>query len=73
MCVAPFPTPRCSSYRKGSLRVTLDEGRQLTFLLVYVCVCICMYVYECVDVCLKLNFYLNLNILNSTFTYIWKF
>ena len=25
------PTPRCSSYRKGSLRVTLDEGRQLYF------------------------------------------
>ena len=27
--VAPSPTPRCSSYRKGSLRVTLDYGRQL--------------------------------------------
>ena len=27
--VAPFPTPWCSSYRKGSLRVTLDYGRQL--------------------------------------------
>ena len=24
--VAPFPTPWCSSYRKGSLRVTLDYG-----------------------------------------------
>ena len=31
--VAPFPTPRCSSYRKGSLRVTLDYGRQLYFYL----------------------------------------
>ena len=29
--VAPSPTPWCSSYRKGSLRVTLDYGRQLTF------------------------------------------
>ena len=29
--VAPFPTPWCSSYRKGSLRVTLDYGRQLYF------------------------------------------
>ena len=25
--VAPFPTPWCSSYRKGSLRVTLDYGQ----------------------------------------------
>ena len=29
--VAPTPTPWCSSYRKGSLRVTLDHGRQLYF------------------------------------------
>ena len=29
--VAPCPTPWCSSYRKGSLRVTLDYGRQLYF------------------------------------------
>ena len=27
--VAPSPKPWCSSYRKGSLRVTLDYGRQL--------------------------------------------
>ena len=26
--VAPSPTPRCSSYRKGSPRVNLDYGRQ---------------------------------------------
>ena len=31
--VAPSPTSWCSSYRKGSLRVTLDYGRQL--LLIY--------------------------------------
>ena len=30
--VAPSPTLWCSSYRKGSLRVTLDYGRQLYFL-----------------------------------------
>ena len=30
--VAPFPTHWCSSYRKGSLRVTLDYGRQLYLL-----------------------------------------
>ena len=29
--VAPSPTHWCSSYRKGSLRVTLDCGRQLYF------------------------------------------
>ena len=29
--VVPSPTPWCSSYRKGSLRVTLDYGRQLYF------------------------------------------
>ena len=33
--VAPSPTPWCSSYRKGCLRVTLDYGRQLYFLLSY--------------------------------------
>ena len=32
--VAPSPTSWCSSYRKGSLRVTLDYGRQL-YLLTY--------------------------------------
>ena len=31
--VAPSPTPRCSSYWKGSFRVALDYGRQLYFLL----------------------------------------
>ena len=30
--VAPSPTPWCSSYRKGNLRVTLDYGRQLYLL-----------------------------------------
>ena len=29
--VAPSPTHWCSSYRKGSLRVTLDYGRQLLY------------------------------------------
>ena len=32
--VAPSPTHWCSSYRKGSLRVTLDYGRQL-YLIVF--------------------------------------
>ena len=34
--VAPSPTSWCSSYRKGSLRVTLDYGRQLYFTLLYI-------------------------------------
>ena len=29
--VVPSPTPWCSSYRKGSFRVTLDYGHQLYF------------------------------------------
>ena len=32
--VAPSPTPWCSSYRKGSLRVTIDYGRQLTIIVI---------------------------------------
>ena len=31
--VAPSPTPWCSSYRKGSLRVTLDYCRQFYLLI----------------------------------------
>ena len=34
--VAPSPTPLCSSYRKGSLRVTIDYGRQLYLLNLYI-------------------------------------
>ena len=33
--VAPSPTHWCSSYRKGSLRVTLDYGRQIYFTLLF--------------------------------------
>ena len=49
--VAPSPTPWCSSYRKGNLRVTLDYGRQLyfTYLYIYIYIYIlyvyCVYVY----------------------------
>ena len=34
----PSLTPRCSSYWKGSLQVTLDNGRQLTYLLTYIAI-----------------------------------
>ena len=33
--VVPSPTPRCSSYRKGSLRVTLHDSHQLYLLFTY--------------------------------------
>ena len=33
--LAPSPTTRCSSYCKGSLLVTLDNGRQL-YLYIYI-------------------------------------
>ena len=36
--VAPFPTPWCSSYGKGSFRVALDYGRLLYLYNVRVCV-----------------------------------
>ena len=41
--VAPSPTPWCSSYRKGSLRVTLDDGRQLYFFYKHVHIHVCIY------------------------------
>ena len=42
--VAPSPTHWCSSYRKGSLRVTLDYGRQLYFFFfTYYIKCILLY------------------------------
>ena len=35
--VAPSPTPWCSSYRKGSLWITFDYGRQLTlYIYIYI-------------------------------------
>ena len=41
---APSPTHWCSSYRKGSLRVTLDYGRQLYLLYIYIYMYIYIYV-----------------------------
>ena len=35
--VAPSPTPWCRSYRKGSLRVTLDYGHQVYLLFTSFC------------------------------------
>ena len=50
--VAPSPTSWCSSYRKGSLRVTLDYGRQ--FYLLYkstrMCVCVHFSAYVCIHI-----------------------
>ena len=41
--VAP-PTPWCSSYQKGSLRVTLDYGRQLIYIYKYIYIYIYIYI-----------------------------
>ena len=42
--VAPSPTPRCSSYWKGSLQVALEYGRQL-----YTHIYIYIYIYSSTD------------------------
>ena len=61
--VAPSPTPWCSSYRKGSLRVTLDYGRQL-YLYVYIYIYICRHTDE--QIYIPKHAYVN------TYTYIDK-
>ena len=75
--VAPSPTPWCSSYRKGSLRVTLDYGRQLYFftyiyIYIYVCVCVCVCVCCCCCCCFSAFFYLSMfdSIIKTHFFYI---
>ena len=45
--VAPFPTPRCSSYWKGSLRVTLNKGHQLYLSTIYIYIYIYLKLAEC--------------------------
>ena len=43
--VAPSPTHWCSSYQKGSLRVTLDYGRQLYFTYMFILIFILLFIY----------------------------
>ena len=45
--VDPSPTLWCSSYRKGSLRISLDYGHQLLYSLC-TCACFCVCVYVCI-------------------------
>ena len=62
--VAPSPTHWCSSYRKGSLRVTLDYGRQLYLLMLYL---------GCQNLCSVINFLVFWSIcLTSSFVYFKK-
>ena len=63
--VAPSPTHWCSSYRKGSLRVTLDYGRQL-YLLIYIYI----YIFE-VDL-IQLKFVNIKNFKNLNFLFIFS-
>ena len=58
--VAPSRTPWCSSYRKGSLRVSLDYGRQLYLLLI----CLPKYVsYDWISVYIERAIYKNVDCL----------
>ena len=43
--VAPSPTPRCSSYRKGNLRVILDHGRLYKYINIYIYIYIYIYIF----------------------------
>ena len=64
--VASSPTPRCSSYRKGSLLVALDYGRQLYFfylslpiyIYIYITVCSYLSIYQSIYLSLFLSFHL---------------
>ena len=44
--VAPYPTPWCSSYRKGSLLVALDYNHQLYLLYLHNCICCTPYIMD---------------------------
>ena len=74
--VAPSSTPWCSSYRKGSLRVTLDYGRQLYF---YICIRQCVYIYIyiytdiyiCIWSCQYIYIYIYIWICQSIYIYIY--
>ena len=48
--VAPSPTPRYSSYWKGSLLVALDNGRQLYFIYIFIYSQICFVLSELISV-----------------------
>ena len=67
--VAPSPTPWCSNYRKGSLRVTLDYGRQL-YLLTYQFYCWFHYNQTLLVFILTLNIYIYIYIYIYAHTYL---
>ena len=53
--VAPSPTSWCSSYRKGSLQVTLDYGRQLYF--TYLCMCLFAHAMDALSIPVRVRVY----------------
>ena len=75
--VVPSPTPWCSSYRKGSLRVTLDYGRQLYFYLyiyskricTHACSTIYIYIYIYIYWCLCMYEYIYIYIYSQNYPY----
>ena len=68
--VAPSPTSWCSSYRKGSLRVTLDYGRQLYFtLLLYIYANIS--IFGCKNIRVFIHGYIYMDIYTNIYVYIY--
>ena len=61
--VSHSPIPRCSSYLKGSLLVTLDYGHQLYFTYIHTYGHICIHVY--------VNTYVYLHTHTGTYIYIY--
>ena len=47
--VAPSPTPRCSSYRKGAFGSPSTTVGNFTYIYIYICVCVCVFVCVCLS------------------------
>ena len=47
------PSPWCSSYRKGNLRVTLDYGRQLYLFYIHIYICLFIYLFNRMGIYLR--------------------
>ena len=62
--VVPFPTPRCSSYWKGTLQVTLDYSRQLLYIYIYIDI----YIYILISLCLSIWVFYSIHFLSLSHT-----
>ena len=59
--VVSSTTPRCSSFWKGSLEVTLNYGCQL-YIYTYICTCIYIYVYIFTYICICIYLYIYVHV-----------